>query len=619
MDYLVKKLLNGAKNGNANEMIFAIEQGADIHSYSLTDEDGLKIGYTPAMYAIKTGNAKGLAALIQHGVKLDFIPKESKVVEYNPVLETIKGKHTACLKLLVQQGFDVNQPIWIGDNIQTTALMEATANRDLPSMYFLIEKGADVNTKTYFYRQNEDTKMMTPLMQATLNGDAEAARLLLMSGANEQAVNENRETALLLASQTSPVPIDVVTLLIEHGADINHKDKFGNRPLMYAAMFSDSEPTGRKLIKILLDQMVQINGVNNNGTNAIAFACSTPNVSMENIMLLVEHDARIHNVDDYGMTPLIYAIHYNPNRVDLISYLLHNGANMFVRFGRDALNSIEYAEKQGLQSLVKLFKDFQEEFKLYPTHEEIRYSGYPQISAKQSSLNNALLDAIQMGNLDSMELLLDKGAEIQAECVKPVRGIDTGYTPLMAAVSLGDIDAIRLCLGRGADVDYVSSKGDSALFIAIEDEKHDCLECLIDAGADVSSYSKKLNETALVCASRMGDLATVKLLVESGADLEDKRNAYGQSALNKACCPPVEARHEAVIAFLLKSGASVNTQDSWGYTPLMNARGDLNVCEMLLSRYPDLDIVNENGRTVIDLANFEKRGDLLAVLSHYQS
>jgi ankyrin repeat protein len=85
----------------------------------------------------------------------------------------------------------------------------------------------------------------TPLMYATLYGDIESARQLLKLGADPNLQNEAGATALLWATDN----LEMVSLLVEHGADVNAKSSDSRTPLLVASGRYGAAP----VVKYLLD------------------------------------------------------------------------------------------------------------------------------------------------------------------------------------------------------------------------------------------------------------------------------------------------------------------------------------------------------------------------------
>lgn len=85
----------------------------------------------------------------------------------------------------------------------------------------------------------------TPLMYASLYGDVDSVRQLLKLGAGPNLQNEAGATALMWATDN----LEIVTELVEHGADVNAKSGDSRTPLMVACGRYGAAP----VVKYLLD------------------------------------------------------------------------------------------------------------------------------------------------------------------------------------------------------------------------------------------------------------------------------------------------------------------------------------------------------------------------------
>lgn len=196
-----------------------------------------------------------------------------------------------------------------------------------------------------------------------------------------------------------------------------------------------------------------------------------------------------------------------------------------------------------------------------------------------------LILACQNRSLRMVEALLDSGAD-------PNSALWSGVTPLMATAKSGNADIVRALIDADADVSAPEPRrGQSALMWAISFGHPDVARVLIEAGADVTARTTKLNEdfrpmqleaytksvsgtaqggyTALMFAARQGDLATARLLLARGADVNAISGADG-SALVIASA----AGHEDLSLLLLDAGADPASADAGGVTALHYALRD---------------------------------------------
>ncbi len=211
--------------------------------------------------------------------------------------------------------------------------------------------------------------------------------------------------------------------------------------------------------------------------------------------------------------------------------------------------------------------------------------------AKVSTANVAgatpLLIASVNGNATMIGRLITAGADPNASLTK------SGDTALMMASRTGKIDAVRTLLDRGAKLNTQETwGGTTALMWAVAEKHPDVAKLLVERGADVKirSYyvpsasgrgfegttpvpnkpsSDGFEEfasgwlTPLMFAARENDLASAKLLVAAGADI-NAQSGDGKNALSLAF---FDGSYD-VAEFLIDSKANVNQKDAQRFTPL---------------------------------------------------
>ena len=113
------------------------------------------------------------------------------------------------------------------------------------------------------------------------------------------------------------------------------------------------------------------------------------------------------------------------------------------------------------------------------------------------------------------------------------------------------------------------------------------------------------NNTALIAASRGGDLMLVKTLLDLGADA-NAQNSLGERALTFA----VGQGRRDVVELLLARGARFDFVDQYGYAPVGLAAmyGRTEVAKLLLARGAKLDTPEGRAATLLNVASLN--GDL---------
>jgi Carboxypeptidase regulatory-like domain/Ankyrin repeats (3 copies)/Ankyrin repeats (many copies) len=155
------------------------------------------------------------------------------------------------------------------------------------------------------------------------------------------------------------------------------------------------------------------------------------------------------------------------------------------------------------------------------------------VNAKEDSYSKItpLFIAVETGDIEIVQLLLDNGAKINAQ--------DKGkQTPLMRLDDDATTELVRLLVRYGAKVNAADKQGNTALTLAAGGADAEVIKALIDAGADVNAASKS-GQTALMQAAENDDLESVKLLLEAGARVNAKNKA-GETAWDLASDDKVE-------------------------------------------------------------------------------
>jgi ankyrin repeat protein len=190
-----------------------------------------------------------------------------------------------------------------------------------------------------------------------------------------------------------------------------------------------------------------------------------------------------------------------------------------------------------------------------------------------------LWTASQNGSATMVRRLLEAGAN-------PNLALLLGETPLMIASRTGNPDVVSQLIDKGAKPNARGARGQTALMWAVSQQHADVVKVLIARGADIHAksdvwtdvmavpphgkpeYNKAIphgGETALMFAARVGDLASARLLLAAGANVNDA-DAWGVSAM-------VLAAHSGfteLVEFLLDKGADANATGP-GFTALHEA------------------------------------------------
>ena len=195
--------------------------------------------------------------------------------------------------------------------------------------------------------------------------------------------------------------------------------------------------------------------------------------------------------------------------------------------------------------------------------------------------------ACKYGDLDMVELLLDKGANI--DYITSSR-----LTPLGEAAEYGFVDIVQFLISRGANLEP---------FIRCVDHNYlDRLKIFINAGADVD-YITKNNKTALMIAGEKGYVDIARELIEAGANLQPLLIASYEGDVNS-------------VNTFIDADINIDYSDENDFTALMMAseKGYLDIVDSLISAGADIDKININGSTALTIASQHGNLDVVNAL-----
>ena len=134
------------------------------------------------------------------------------------------------VKRLVAAGADVNRK----DKRGGTPLFHAVIKPDTAVAEYLIAQGADVNGRVFDGNGGASYQYMTPLHSALRIGYLDMVSLLIVNGADVNAMYQSGIRPLHHASALGQKA--VVELLLAYDADVNAKNKKGRTALHAAAV-----------------------------------------------------------------------------------------------------------------------------------------------------------------------------------------------------------------------------------------------------------------------------------------------------------------------------------------------------------------------------------------------
>ena len=462
-------------------------------------------------------------------------------------------------------------------------LHHAAKEGDTQRVMALLEKGADVNTK--------DTEGNTPLHKAVESSHKELVELLIQEKAHVNARNSVGETPLNMAAQEGWWKL--AKLLIQNGADVRAAGHDGITPL------HDAAGTGQKEAGILLIQK----GANAHAKDSIDWTplhWAAASGANDMARLLIQKGADVNARGDSGKIPMIGKVYTRP----------------WVRSKHETIEMFYLWSPSGDRSSSK-------EYRLlcfFPNWDGLVLSGegFGYISYSVSVKDEALRDldfraqrdllgglrmawtplhmAVQQGQKETAELLIEIGADINAE--------DTfGETPLHYAVGRGDMQLTEFLIQKGADVKSTARVGWTPLHCVAANGSKELARLLIQKGADVNARDNFFGETPLHTAIRDGEKA-FNIGLGILQITSDKRNASR------------DEKKAELTELLIVNGADLNAVSTAGQTALMYAAltGNSKIVETLLQKGADINVISKSGMTALGYAEEKEHPHIVQML-----
>ena len=447
-----------------------IENGADVNAR--TNED-----CTPLMIACDDDHLYAVKFLMEHGANVDHQDRDGRTAVHHAV----NRKAYQCLSYLTENGADVNArtydgrtPLMIATargyikvamylidhgaevHDRTAALHNAvhcscTDPSSCEILSCMIENGGDVNAKTFGNR--------TPLMTAAEKGQIKVVTYLIEHGVRStnsttsDYVNlrdDNGQTALHHAVQCfDPISCEILSCLIERGGDVN--STYDNcTPLMIAA-----ERGQMKLVTFLIEHGANLDRRDKDDQTALHYAVCGSDVSCEILSYLIENGAEVNAFTRHdNCTPLMLACKYG--HLNAVTSLIEHGTkvNLQDAIGNTAVHYALSCSNGSPEVLTRLMRD-----RAAVNSACTRDNGTP------------LMIACQYGHMNAVSVLIEHGANMDLQD-------KNGDTALHYAVNAGAVDTL-LDLGALHLIPVCNKHGLTPLLQASNRRKSEKVKCLI--------------------------------------------------------------------------------------------------------------------------------------------
>ena len=361
-----------------------------------------------------------------------------------------------------------------------------------------------------------------------------------------------------------------VRALLQQKVDVNGPEVDGTTPLHWAAHGDNVA-----LADLLIGAGANANAVNRYGMTPLLLACTNGNAAM--VERLLKGGANPNSAMPSGQTALMTAA--RTGKVDVIKLLLTHGADVHAKEGYRGQTALMWAAAQGHAGAVEILTEVGADINL-------RSKGNP----------GAVRAAVRAG-VSQIALGAGTAPTPEATDTRTPAAAPPGLTPLLFAVRAGHIDATKALLKAGANANDTVGDGTSALVLAVMNANYELAGVLLENGADPNAdaqgwtalhqlvWTRKPNlmrpTPFPLTTGRVTDVDLVKVLVKHGANLDARQkrepNDGNRNVLNRIGSTPfllaAKAADPEMMRVLVEQGANPKLTTEEGATPLMAAAG----------------------------------------------
>ncbi|XP_044584634.1 protein TANC2 isoform X4 [Cotesia glomerata] len=405
--------------------------------------------------------------------------------------------------------------------------------------------------------------------------------------------------------------VKVSRLLLLAGASPNHITEYlGNAPVL--CMYAHEGSV--EMVSLLLEFGADVELTNSQGCTALSLAASRGHCDV--VRRLAAAGASLGHADMAGQCPLVHAA--RQGRLSVVGYLLacdwvlhQDPEDTSSDTSREeaAQQAVVAAASQGHEAIVEYLLDMAEVTVDRPdtligetaltiaaahgstaTVSALLARGASPLATNAKGLSPLML-AAREGHWGTAERLLQSSVSTSTEpnldeAAALLEQRDSmGRTPLMMAACEGHTNLIDMFLEKGSILEATDKEGLTALGWACVRGRVAAAQNLIDHGADISA-NDKTGRTPLDLAAFQGNPKLVQLLLERGAAIEHV-DLHGMRPLDRA----IGCRNIPVVQCFLRRGAKLGPA-TWAM-----AQGKPDVLLILLNKLlEDGNVLYRKGR-----------------------
>ena len=507
-----------------------------------------------------------------------------------PLMWAINNGHENIVGLLLMRKLDFEA----SDNLQRTALHHSACIGQINSMKLLIQCRAGLETR--------DSLGRTPLLSAINRGQAAAVEYLLEVGADPAAFDEQRKGALHLSIE-SDLSIQLVALLVAHGAPVDIIDIDNMSPLHGAVQYNR-----RGIASLLLNNGVSIDF-------GIQRRCWIPDLLDGNVVYELNNTSKLQEFQTPGIGGLT-ALHFAAlvGNAEMTEFLLSQGAdpNRLSQYQETPLHLAFSKRVQGPDYRDAWNKDFWRieclwDFVDFDDEDEAEAEA---VATRIAEARNAVVETLLKDDRTNVTLQDAQGSSILHVI---------NYREPVSS------NLLWCLIHKGAILSARNADGQTALHLASLAGNFESTQVFINGGSDIQLADTE-GRSAIHCTAASGDIETVMSIFGAHeiSVLLTLKDTNGRTALHyslgKFCSVDFD-----LVQLLLRLGCNPNDIDADGNSPLAHYLKsfqisiDTRICLLLLQNGTNAAAVNERGQTLAELyvTHGKARVEVLQLLYQY--
>ncbi|KAL4949672.1 ankyrin repeat-containing domain protein [Aspergillus filifer] len=601
------------------------------------EQDDGSLGIPPLHHAARYGHLETINVMLKAEVNINQKSKDGGTA----LSRAACNASPETLRLLLEAGADIATPNHKGatplmkalawgyiDNFQF--LLEAGADPDYGKdgvddplwaskpLVYCAYFGLVEETKLLLKHKvniNCSLGALSALYLAVDEGHVEVAELLLEAQAdpNENPIGYDLLLIRAVSEPDEAKAISLTKLLLDHEARIDEEDNSSSwRP---TALTRAAGTDNTELVKLLIERGANVNHTKKGSNSPLFVACWSGET--ENVRQLIKAGAVINEQRENDEWLPAHASYDNH---EIMQILLENGADPTLLSNRE--NCLHLAIRYEKSDVVKVLLDHRPKLDLEVMVDPPFYDGDDDYTALSiaCSLGNAgivrqLLEADANRNhqtklgkrpLDiSIEVCSLAAADVLLEYRTPIDYTDEdGNTPLHRISAATPQDLVKRLVNAGINPSVTNNNGVTPLRIAVATGNTDVAKYLLSKNPNFNCFLN--GAPSLVhLACKNGDLTTLKLLADNGVDIKGVESMPDSDGLIVTAINGEQAPNQELLEYLVKTvDADINARGSTLEHPVNAACAHkyLPHLQFLLENQSDPNIEDSCGRRALHVA-----------------